>query len=402
MKKSFKYRIYPNKKQHLDINNILLFCMELYNSAIQERKSFYKTFNKDISFGKQSSYLPEIKKIFPNITSIIYAQCLQSVLKSVDYAYKNFFRKCKLNKIKKGIKYVIAGYPRFKSINRFNQITFPQSDFIGTTRCGGGVKLISNNKIKVFGIGEIKIKYHRPFEGNCKTVQIKKEGSKYFIILSCDNVPEKRLPKTNKIIAIDLGLTTFATTDSGIKFKHPKPYKTAKEKLALANQKLARKQGGSKNRRKSINDLRKVHTKIANIRDDWQHKLANKLIKESDTIIVEKLNITGMLEDKGFIVNNENISDASWGNFVNKLKYKAESAGRSIIEVNPKNTSKMCSCCNNINKELTLKDRIYDCIKCGMILDRDINAAINIKRLGTSLAIDSNISISEVFEFIQI
>ena len=406
MQQSFKYRIYPNKIQSEALNSIFYFCKDLYNGVLQERRSYYHKYKEEIknktvkhlSYNDQSKYLPEIKSIFTEETKIIYSQTLQFILKTVDNSFKNFFRKCKINKLrsKLGLKLLKVGFPRFKSINRFKSICFPQCNFTSN----GGVKLLLNNKIKIYGIpGEVKIKMHRPFQGRCKTVQIKKEGDNYFIVLSCDNISLNILPKTNNTTAIDLGLTNFITSDAGQKVQHPKPYKTAKEKLAIKQRELALKQKGSKNRRKAISALRKVHTKIVNIRNHWQHEVANDLIKNNDLIIVEKLNIESMLEDKGYEVNKSNIQDASWGNFVSLLKYKAEKAGRLIKEVDPRNTSKMCSCCGNINKELTLRDRIYKCIPCGMQIDRDVNAALNIRRLGTSLAIDNKTSISEACGF---
>lgn len=342
-----------------------------------------------MSYFDQCKHLPEIKKLFPEETNKIHSQSLQFVLKTVDNSFKSFFRRFKIKSAK-------FGFPRFKPINRFKSICFPQCNLIS-----GGVKLLKNNKLKIKGLsGEVKLKLHRPFQGRCKTVQIIKDGNEYYIVLSCENIPLNILEKTNKTIAIDFGIKTFITTDDGTKFHHPKPYKTAKEKLKLANQKLALKQKGSKNRRKAVTALQKVYTKISNIRNDWQHKVANHLIKENDVIIVEKLNIQNMLESKGFDVNKSNITDASWGNFVSLLKYKAENAGREIREVDPKNTSKMCSCCGELNKSLKLADRTFCCQSCGLALNRDVNAAINIRRLGTSLAIDHE-SISEASSFSQ-
>jgi len=167
----------------------------------------------------------------------------------------------------------------------------------------------------------------------------------------------------------------------------PKPYKTSKEKLAFWQRKLALKQRGSNNRKKVKKQLARAYEKITNIREDFLHKTANKFIAENDLIIVEKLNIQSMMEQENHQVNKGNIQDASWGNCVSKLNYKAERAGRAVIEVDPANTSRMCSSCGNIKKKLKLSDRIYCCEKCGLKLDRDHNAAKNIYRLGMSLAV---------------
>ena len=175
-------------------------------------------------------------------------------------------------------------------------------------------------------------------------------------------------------------------------------YKLLSENRANMQRRRAAKQRGSNNNQKMKIQIAKQFEKITNIRKDYQHKLSKKLVKEYDTIYVEKLDIKGMLEAKGFEVNNSNITDASWGNFVAMLKYKAEKANISIIDVDPRNTSKTCSNCGKIQK-LTLKDRIYKCKACGFEIDRDQNAAINIKRAGTALAMAALPLISEASSF---
>ncbi len=235
--------------------------------------------------------------------------------------------------------------------------------------------------------GEIKVKWHRPFQGRCKQVHLKKESGKFYIILSCDDVPTKILEKTGKAISLDLGLNSFITTDDGTKFHHPKPWKTAKEKLSVLNRKLALKQRGSNNRKKAKQSLARAYERVSNIRADFLHKMSHKLVKENDIIILEDLNIQNMMTSKNQTVKKSNITDASWGAFSAMLSYKAERAGRKIIKVNPKNTSKRCSCCGKIKESLILSDRMFNCEFCSFSLDRDHNAALNIKRLGTSLAI---------------
>ena len=378
MRRSYKFRLYPNKLQREALDRIFSFNTFLYNNALEQRISYYKRFKKSLSYNSQAGELLEIKEMFAEQTNIIYSQILQQTLKRLDAAYKNFFRRIK-NKEKS------VGFPRFRS--EMKSICFPQSDL-----ASGGVKRLPNNKIKIFGVdGEVSAVWHREIQGIVKTVSIKKSANKYYIIASCDHVPKEHREKTGKTIAIDFGLNSFITTDDGTKFHHPKPYKTAKEKLAYLQRKLAAKQRGSNNRRKAKLSLQKASEKVSNIRNDFQHKLSKQIIKQNDKIIIEKLNIQGMLQNKKDgkkFVKNLNISDASWGNFVSHLKHKAESAGVEIIEVDPKNTSKTCSKCGNIKEILKLSDRLYDCEACGFAKDRDINAAINIKNfgLGTSPA----------------
>ena len=332
----------------------------------------------------QAAELAEVKAAFPEEAEHIYSQTLQAVLKQLDSAYQGFFRRVKNGED--------PGFPRFKNAERFRSILFPQCNLKS-----GGVKRLDNDKIRIYGIpGEVKTVWHRELQGDCKTVRIVKQGEKYFLIASCDNVPVKLLPKTGKTTAIDLGLNSFITDNQGEKFYAPKPYKTAKEKLAYLNRKLANKKRGSNNRKRVKNQLVKAYEKITNIREDFQHKLANKLLTENDTIVIENLNVKKMMESESFTVSKANIMDASWSSFAAKLAYKAERAGKLLIEVNPANTSKMCSHCGKI-KEMTLADRTYYCEACGLELDRDHNAALNILRLGMSLAASKDASEASAF-----
>jgi putative transposase len=397
MKLSYKYEIKPNAAQRAALGAQFHFCNDLYNSALEERISYYKRnknneVKKSLTYNAQAAELLEMKgKVKDPVTgenikgsdiidgiNNIYSQTLQQVLKQVDTSYQNFFRRIK-NKEEK------VGFPRFKSHRRFKSICFPQVK--EDLSKNSGVKLLKNNKIKIFKIpGEVKIIWHRPFEGRCAQIKICRDGDKYFLVLSCRDVPRKVLPGTGNTIGIDLGISSFITTDSGERIAHPRAYRSAKETLAEKNRKLALKQHGSLNRRRALSALQKAHRKIVNVRKDFQHKIANKLIRENDVIILEKLNIKKMLQSDNVSVQKSNISDASWGNFVAMLIYKAESAGRSIIKVNPARTSSTCSRCNKIKKDLDLAIRTYRCDHCKLEMDRDHNAAINIKRLGTSLA----------------
>ena len=391
MQRTFKYKIYPNIEQRKALFNIFDFCRFLYNSALEERINFYKLTKSSKNYAAQSAALPEIKTMFPSETSLIYSQTLQQTLKQVDIAYKNFFRRVKEKASK-------AGFPRFKNSDRFRSILFPQ---VKPDLSGGCIKLISN-KIRIYGVGEVKIKYHRPIQGIAKQCRIVKQNDNFYLCIICDKVSINPLPKTGKTVGIDLGLNSFVTMDDGTKFHHPKPYKTSLEKLQYRQRKLALKQRGSNNRNKQKKLVVKTYEKITNQREDYQHKLANKIVREYDKIIIEKLNVKNMLEakgglqskplssalrNKGFEVSKSNIQDASWSKFIEKLTYKAESADKLLLKVDPRNTSKMCSQCGKVKEKLTLRDRIFNCETCGLAIDRDINAAKNIRALGTSAAI---------------
>jgi putative transposase len=193
----------------------------------------------------------------------------------------------------------------------------------------------------------------------------------------------KPLPKTGKTIAIDLGLTNFIKTNEDETYYHPKPYRTAKEKLSYLNRKLASKQKGSNNRKKLKIRLARAHEKVANIRLDFQHKMANVLLKKYDKIILEDLNLMSMLTSEEYNVKKSNILDAAFGQFVSILTYKAERADKLLKFVSPVNTSKRCSKCGKLKENLTLHDRTYHCEYCGLEIDRDLNAALNIFGFGT-------------------
>lgn len=375
MRLSYKYRLIVSKNQRKALDKILYLCRFLYNSALEERISFYKKYNKTLSYNKQAGELKGISEILPEYADA-YSQILQQTLKQLDVAFQGFFRRLKAGGT--------PGFPRFKGKDRFHSICFPQvSDDLSKMK---GLQKLKNNRLKVFGIpGEIKVKWHRPWKGRCKQVRLKKEGEYYYLILSCENVPRQPLPKTGKEVGIDLGISTFITGDNGLTVHHPQPLKQASNKLRAAQQTLSRKKKGSNNRYRAKLRLAKAHQKISNIRKDFLHKVALQLVKDYDKIILEKLNIAKMLEAKGFEVNNNNITDASWGLLTQYLLYKAERAGKEIILVDPKNTSKTCSCCGSL-QEMPLQQRTYSCPNCKLEMDRDLNAARNIKRLGTSLA----------------
>lgn len=376
MRLTYKYRIYPSAIQRKALNAQFSFAKFLYNNALEERILYYKKYRKTLSHSMQISELKEVRFNFEEAQNM-HSQVLQLILKQLDVAFKSFFRRLKAGET--------PGFPRFKGRNSKISLCFPQvAPQLDVKR---GV-YIEDEKLHVYGIDNgIKIILYRPWEGIVKQARILKNASdEYYLILSCDQVPENILPKTGKTLAIDLGLTNFVTTDDGTTFHHPL---TSKQTLAAKQRKIQNKRDVQIKGSKSSNNLRKAQIAVAkeyqhqiNIKADFQHKLAKKLIEDNDVIVAEDLNIKSMLEAKGFEVNKENIQKASWGSFLMLLAYKAERAGKQLILVNPKNTSKACSACQCINNGLTLQDREFRCPHCKFAMDRDQNAAINILHLG--------------------
>jgi putative transposase len=359
MIRNFKFRLYPSQKQINLIENQLNSARFLYNSALQERRDAYQMNRISISYQDQANQLKEIRA--NGHSDLVNFSSSQKVLRRLDKAFSAFFRR-----IKKGDTH---GFPRFKGKSFFNSLEYTYSD---------GCKL-KNNKLYLQGIGNIKIKLHRDLPKIIKTLTIKKEADKYYAVFSCE-IPPEHLPKTNQEVGIDVGIKTFAYLSDGIEIDNFKYYESSQKKLRRLQRSVARKKKGSANRKAEVKQLRNFHNKIFNRRSDFQHKISHWLVNQYDYIALEDLNIKGLSKGK----LSKQILDASWGSFTSKLICKAENAGKTVVKVNPRNTSQNCSSCGiKVPKDLSV--RIHDCPSCGLVMDRDLNAAKNILRLGRSL-----------------
>jgi len=379
-KQAFKYRLYPTKQQEQVLLTTLNLCRELYNASLEERKEAYRMSKVTITYNQQANQLPEIKSLRPELNDI-HSQVLQDTLRRVQKAMDNFFRR-----VKAGEK---PGYPRFKSANRFDSFTYPQSGF----------SLTHDNRVCLSKIGSITVKLHRPIEGRIKTATIKREVNHWYIVFSCEIEEKEPLPASNEIVGIDLGVTHFAVLSDGTIIDNPRHLRHAEKRLKKLEQQLARKKKGSHRRTRTKKQLAKIHRKIKNQRKDFLHKQSRQLVNRYDTLVFEKLQPANMThrpkpkQDEQTGANlpngaaakaglNKSILDASWYQFQQYCTYKAESAGRSIVFVAPNFTSQVCSGCGQIVKK-DLSERWHSC-ECGTELDRDHNAAINILRLGSS------------------
>ena len=363
MLKTYKYRIYPTKSQAEKLADTLKSCRVLYNCALEQRKVCYKQFGVSVRRLDQQAELLEIKEYFPEYKKI-HSQVLQEVILRVERSFQNFFRR-----VKSGDK---PGYPRFKGRGWYDSFTYPQSGFSLSDNSKG------NRKLKLSKIGKVKIKLHRVIQGKIKTCTIKREIDKWYACFSCQVQPEI-LPKTHKDIGIDVGIKAFATLSDGTFIENPKFLRKSEAKLKHEQRLLSRKKKGSNSRKKQRIKLAKIHRKIRNQRNDFLHKESHKLVKSYDIIVFEDLRIKNMVKNHHLA---QSISDASWSKFIDYTTYKTESAGRKVILVNPRNTSQTCSNCGVMVKK-SLAVRTHKCPYCGLILDRDVNAAINILRRGT-------------------
>lgn len=351
--KSFKYKVFtPNIQAAGKLNNCLRLCRELYNSALQERRDAYRLNQVSLNYYDQANQLSDIKEIRDDLQGV-HSQVLQDILKRLDKTFKAFYARAKKGQ---------AGFPRFKGENGFDSFCFPQS----------GWKL-EKDRLTLSKIGTLRLRLSREIKGKIKTVTVKKEIDGWYVIFACETEKEL-LEKTGESVGIDVGIKTFAKLSNGQEIPNPKFYRNEEAKLKRAQRKVSRKKKGSNRRRKTVELLRKQHLKIKRQRLDFLHKESLKLVRKYDEIAVEDLRITNMVKNHHLA---KSIADASWGNFLNILTAKAENAGREIWKVNAKNTSQDCFACGEkVPKSLSV--RVHHCSNCGIILDRDENAAKNI------------------------
>ena len=346
MQRTLRYRIIPSHAQVTRMNGTLALLCELYNAGLQERRDAYQCERKTIRYIDQQNQLPEIKEARPELNEI-HSQVLQDVLRRLDKAFQNFFRRVKERKEK-------AGFPRFRSRKRYDSFTYAQSGFA-----------LTNGKLRLSKIGDVRIRMHRPIEGKVKTLTITRSATgKWYACFSVETQAQP-LPANDRAIGIDVGLTSFCTLSNGEQIANPRFFRTDEKALAKA-QRLEKRKAA-----------RRIHERIANRRRNFAHQLSSALVSMFGVITFEDLNIKGMVCNHSLA---KSIQDASWNQLVQFTNYKAENAGRTCVQVDPRNTSKLCSACGQI-VEKDLSVRVHRC-SCGMVLDRDHNAALNILRRG--------------------
>jgi putative transposase len=323
----------------------------LWNDGLELAKQLYADYQK---FPSRQTY-QEISK-----NSGMYSQVAQNVLIRLGLAIK-----AKVRRKKAGLR---GGFPRFKSLDRVKSLHYPQSGFS-----------LSERSLKVTPFGEINIRKHREMEGTIKTLTLKREPSgRWFAIFTVeiDTLPTPL--KEGKPIGVDLGLRTFSTLSNGEQIKKPSHMKEYEDKLAFQQRELSNKKLRSNNWRQARLRVARTYSKIADTRKDWLHKAANNLLSRYSMIALEDLKVQEIAGEYG-----KGVGDAGWTIFTNILSYKAESAGCKVVFVNPQNTSKECSDCGTL-VDKPLWERQHNCFSCGLRMDRDRNAAINILNRATN------------------
>ncbi len=360
MLKSYKYKLKPSSEQIVLLNKHFGSIRFTYNYFLNERKKEYETNKNTINYYDNAKALTELKKS-QDYTWLneINSQSLQESLKNLETAYKNFFR------FKKG-------FPKFKSRKSKNSFTVPQ--FVR----------LENGKLKIPKFKEpIDLILHRTFEGIIKQATISKTPTNEYFVSILVETEHNKFEKTGKIIALDLGIKDFVVTSEGYKYKNNRYTKTYERLLKKHQQHLSRKTKGSNRYEKQRLKVAKLHKKITNSRLDNLHKVSTELIKKYDIIILEDLNVKGMVKNHKL---SKHISDASWSKFIGLLAYKAQWNDKNIVKIDrffP--SSKTCNHCGYINQNLDLSIREWTCPSCNTKLDRDLNASKNILNEGYKL-----------------
>ena len=361
MKKTFQYRVFPTRKQTTTLEQTLTGCRWLYNHLLEQRKDSWESEKKGLSCFDQCNTFKLLKKEH-HFLEEIHSQVLQNVATRIDLAFKAFFRRVKSGET--------PGYPRFRGKFRYDSFTYPQSGF----------KLLKN-VVQLSKIGGVKIKLHRPIEGKIKTCTVRRTPTgKWFVTFVCDIDHKPVEQPIEPAVGIDMGLESFATLSNGEQIENPRFFKKEEKALAKAQRKLSAQKKASKARAKARKIVARIHERITWKRHNFVHQESRKLVDRFNTVCVEDLSINDMQKDN-FRCINKSISDAAWRMFLDCLRYKAAWAGSHCIQVNPAFTSQICSHCGTRQK-LKLSDRVYHCSCCGLSLDRDVNAALNILTVG--------------------
>jgi putative transposase len=335
-------------------------CRWTYNQTLAYRKNLYEQEGKSSSKYATNALLPAWKEQKPELNEV-FSQVLQNVQERVDLALKAFFRRVKAGEE--------PGYPRFRGKGWYDSFTYPQKGF-----------KLDVGKLYLSKIGDIKIKLHRQIEGRIKRLTVRRTATgKWFACFSVETEDAPLPPwKDGLMVGIDVGLESFATFSNGEKIPNPRFFRSEEHELARVQRKHSKAPKGTPERRSALKVVQRVHERIANKRYEFAHQVSHNLVDRFGLIAFEDLNIKGMVHNHNLA---KNISDVAWNMLVTVTSYKAASAGSMVVLVDPRNTSKMCSRCGTlVNKSLS--DRIHNCPQCGLSMDRDWNAAINILRLG--------------------
>jgi putative transposase len=349
--KADKFRLYPNKEQSAFLAKCFGCSRFVYNHFLRLTTDVYAESKKSLRYKEWAKLLTSLKSEFEWLKEV-NSQALQQTLKDLESAFVRFFKK-------------LGGFPNFKKKSNQQSFRVPQHFLID-----------SNGFLRLPKMTPIKMVIHKEILGTPKNVTISKtpSGKYYASIVTELDIPHA--PLNGDKIGLDLGVKEFAITSKGEKFENPRYFQKSLRRLKIRQRRLSRKNKGSSNRNKARLVVAKIHEKVANQRQDYQHKISRKLVSENQRISAESLNIKGMVKNRKLA---KQISDVAWGNFLTMLEYKGDIYGCEIHYVDrffP--SSKRCSNCGYIKQDLTLAIREWECSECKSFWDRDINAALNL------------------------
>jgi putative transposase len=383
-RKTYQEKLRPTPTQERALEHVLWCCRTLYNTALEQRITAWQRCHVSITRYQQEAELKDIRQAFREYAAI-HSHVLQDVLARLDRTYQAFFRRLAAGEQ--------PGFPRFQGRDRYHSFTYKEY--------GNGARL-DNGSLVLSKIGRVAVRWSRPVQGSIKTVTVSREADGWYVCFSCAEVPTVPLALTGRETGIDVGVEVFLITADGQPVENPRHYRTAERELKKAQQRVSRRKKGSKRRRKAVKVLAKRHQHVRRQRRDFHHKTALALVRAYDTIYIEAIqpsNLSRRPSPKpdengtgGYVHNgasrkaglNKSIQDAGWRQFLSILAFKAACAGKRAEAVSPAYTSQDCSGCGK-RMRLSLSVRTHVCTNCGLILDRDLNAARNILWRGQRL-----------------
>jgi putative transposase len=359
MLRTHKYRLYPTAEQESALGDILWVACVLYNSALAYRRKRWQESRHSVTYYEQAALWRDWRNEDPdeNPLRMLNMSAGQQVLRRLDSAFKEFFQGKR-------------GFPRFKKARRFNSVNYKPGD-------GAGIR---GRKLYVQNAGLITVRWHRELpDGKLKNIILLRKPSGWYVCLQVEQAEPEPERSTGPAVGIDMGLAHALTLSDGTTFDSPKYHRESLAKLRRLNRQAARQKRGSNRRRKTYRQIALLQEHVANQRRDWWHKVTRELVDSYGTIVLEELSLTFMLKNGNLACS---VHDVSLGLFRELLDYKAVSAGVEIVTVRPAYTSQACSGCGCLVPK-SLSVRTHSCVDCGLTLDRDVNAALNILSAGT-------------------
>lgn len=380
VKRAFNFLLQPTPRQRASLTALLDAQRELYNAALEERRGAWRWERRYVTRFDQYLTLTSLGETRPDLLAWGVVVC-RGTLARLDEAFRGFHRRCKRAER--------PGFPRFKPASRWHSVSWPDN-------AGWRLKA-DESRLYVQGVGNIRVRLHRPIAGTPKTLTIRREGRRWRMTVFCNQVPFSFLPETGKAVGIDVGITNLVATSEGRRIGNPRFARRAAEQLMRAQTVLERKQRWSQRRRRQVARVAACHRKIRNQRRDHAHQLSRQVVNEYDLVAHEKLAISSMMRrpsprpDRkgGFERNgrtaktalNRSIQDAGWAQLLRFIAYKAEEAGRRVVAVDARNTSRCCAECGHTERA-NRNGEAFRCGACGHRDHADVNAARNILRAG--------------------